>query len=103
MRILRQPRTKLFSFKYSSNFLALCTLSFLFACADPQVAPPQMEVEPADVDSMSECPPELLREDGSCWTSDPMTGIPVAFFVIVGNALIVTILLLGRPHPPLFA
>ena len=71
MRILRQPLTKIFSFKYSSNFLALCTLSFLFACADPQVIPPQMEGEPADVDSMSDCPPELLREDGSCWTSDP--------------------------------
>ena len=29
----------------------------------------------------------------SCWTSDPMTGIPVGFFVIIGYTLIVRVLM----------
>ena len=32
----------------------------------------------------------------SCWTSDPMTGIPVAFFVVIGYTLIIKILSSGK-------
>ena len=42
-----------------------------FGCADPvTITQPSSEMGGVS-DAMSECPPELRREDGSCWVSDP--------------------------------
>ena len=62
----------LFSHMKSSFILFLSAASLLFACADPQVIvqPGSMETEPGPA-TPTDCPPELQREDGSCWTSDP--------------------------------
>ena len=56
----------------SSFILFLSASSLLLACADPQVIvqPESMEMQPSPANP-TDCPPELQREDGSCWTSDP--------------------------------
>jgi hypothetical protein len=70
MRIFEQASIR--SLKLSPSFFALSIFSLILACADPMVieADPS-EMEPTTLSSMDECPSELIREDGSCWTSDP--------------------------------
>ena len=53
--------------------LILFTTWFSAACSDTIVIIPEEEVtsDPGPMEPNNECPPDLTRDDGSCWIADP--------------------------------
>ena len=67
--------TRFYLFRHLINSSLVLLIAFLFAsCADPVTLPTDEGAggsSPSPVVGNSDCPPELTREDGSCWVDDP--------------------------------